>query len=267
MIKNRDDVKPYVFESFNEVTQNSGDVKVFEFTQLDIHNKNARGETHQKTIKQERIVAREKQFKINDIVKEYRGFKDQEEREYEDKVEEEVQRRLEAIKEEAFKVGYEEGVNQGREEVFEQMRGIVDQKIDDLNGMINDVLATHEEIVSNQKKQIYQLVRNLSKWVILRELKDDGKYVERLLEKLVHEIQTKRNLLVQVGAEDFSQMEDVLNHLQSKLGELTNVRVEVNHKVATRGIIVESENGIIDATIEEQFEALDKLFEDVIANQ
>jgi flagellar assembly protein FliH len=35
--------------------------------------------------------------------------------------------------------------------------------------------------------------------------------------------------------------------------------------VQSRGIVIESENGIINATMEEQFKSLDKLFEDVLA--
>src|SRR5690606_28972709 len=124
---------------------------------------------------------------------------------------------------------------------------------------------TQEEILLAQKKEMYHLLRNLSKWIILRELKDDGQYVERLLEKLLYETQSRNNLLIQVNSQDFAQMEDVLAHLQAKLGELKNVRVEIDPHVLTRGIVVESENGIINATMEEQFKSLDKLFDEVIA--
>jgi flagellar assembly protein FliH len=60
-------------------------------------------------------------------------------------------------------------------------------------------------------------------------------------------------------------MPEILEHVQGRLGEMKNVRIEIDSSVTTRGIIVESENGIINATMEEQFKSLDKLFEDVLS--
>ena len=129
--------------------------------------------------------------------------------------------------------------------------------------MINDVLVLKEEIVNNQKQDLYNLVRNLTKWVILRELKEDGEYITRLLEKLVTEIQTKANLLVQVDQKSFEGMEDVLETVQERIGTLKNVRVEVDYDIDGQGIIIDSDNGIINGTFEEQMISLDKLFESV----
>lgn len=265
MVKQFNEVTDYQFQSFTEVEDGSSDVKLFEFKPLLTEIQKATRPEFQKTIKAERTFAKSSQFKVNPIVEQFRGLKNQEEQEYEDRVEDEVKRRVQAIQDEAFKAGFEEGVNQGREEIFDQMRNAVDQKLENFNAMVTDVLKTQEEILANQKKEIYQLLRNLSKWIVLRELDEDGKYVERLLEKLLLEMQSRNNLLIQVNPNDFSKMPDVLEHVQSRLGELKNVRVEIDNSVKTKGIIVESENGIINATMEEQFKNLDKLFEDVLA--
>ena len=107
-------------------------------------------------------------------------------------------------------------------------------------------------------------MKNLTKWITLKELENDGKYLERLMEKLLLEIQSRSNLLIQVNMNDFQKMPEVLEVVQSKLGELKNVRVEVDPAILTRGIILESDNGIINATMEEQFKSLDKLFEEVL---
>lgn len=265
MVKQTANVTDYQFQSFNEIEEGSNGVKLFEFKPLLSEVQVASRPEFQKTIKAERTFAKSTQFKVNPIVEQFRGLKDQEEREYEDRVEEEVQRRVQMIQDDAFKAGFEEGINQGREEIFQQMRKTVDQKLENFSDMITDVLNTQEEILSNQKTEIYQLLRNLSKWIVLRELNEDGKYIERLLEKLLLEMQSRNNLLIQVNPADFSKMPEVLEHVQSRLGELKNVRVEIDSSVKTKGIIVESENGIINAAMEEQFKNLDKLFEDVLA--
>ena len=265
MVKSTAEVTEYQFQSFTEIEEGAESVKLFEFKPLLTAAQTIEKSEFQRVIKTEREFAKNSQFKVNPIVEQFRGLRDQEDREYENRVEEEVKRRVAEIQDEAFKAGFEEGVNQGREEIFEQMRSAVDEKLEDFAHMVTSVLKTQEEILAKQKTEMYQLLRNLSKWIVLRELQEDGKYIERLLERLLLEMQVRHNLLIQVNVDDFANMPEVLKHVEGRLGELKNVRIEIDSSVKSRGIVVESENGIINATMEEQFKSLDKLFEDVLA--
>jgi flagellar assembly protein FliH len=264
MVKEYSGVEEYKFKNFTDTDSKADEVTPFEFKPLLRSGMTVERNEFQKIIKEERNHAKTNQFKINPIVEKHRGLKDQEEQEYEAAVEKEVARRVAIIQDDAFKIGFDEGVNQGREEIFNEMRSVVDQKLDNFSQMVTEVLKTQDEILSVQKKEIYQLLRNLTKWIIIRELKEDGKYIERLLEKLLLEIQARNNLLIQVNPTDFNGMPEILSHVQMRLGELKNVRVEIDSAVLTSGMIVESDNGIINATMEEQFKSLDKLFEDVL---
>lgn len=264
MVKQYSDVEEYKFKNFTDEDVEADKVTLFEFKPLLSSSHAVAKSEFQKVIRGERAHAKHGQFKINPIVEKYRGLKDQEEQEYLEAVEKEVVKRVLAIQDEAFKAGFEEGINQGREEIFNEMRSVVDQKLDNFTQMVTEVLKTQDEILTQQKKEIYILLRNLTKWIIIRELKEDGKYIERLLEKLLLEIQARNNLLIQVNPSDFGGMPEVLAHVQSRLGELKNVRVEIDSAILTSGMIVESDNGIINATMEEQFKSLDKLFEDVL---
>jgi flagellar assembly protein FliH len=264
MVKHVGEVTDYQFQALHDAEKDSHIVRTFEFKPISKLNENHRNEEFQKIIKIERTHAKEKSFKISPIVEEHRGLRDQEEYEYEMRVRSEVEKRVREIQEEAYRAGFDEGVAAGREEIFDEMRNVVDQKLDNFSEMVHAVLRTQDDMMSKQKQEIYVLIKNLTKWIILRELKEDGKYVERLLEKILLEIQARTNFLIQVNENDFSDMPEVLEHIQKKLGELKNVRIEIDNQIKSQGMIVESENGIINATMEEQFKNLDKLFEDVI---
>lgn len=264
MAKTKYEVEDYQFTSFNNAGEKAHLVTNFEFQPIAKLTSKLKTDEYQKVIQIERRMAKENKFKINPIVEKHRGMIDQEEAEYQKRIEIEVQKRVEAIQEDAYRAGFEEGVNQGREEIFEEMRNVVDQRLDNVTQMVHEVLKTQEDLMTKQQKEIYSLIKSLTKWIILRELKDDGHYVERLLEKLIMEIQTKNNLLIQVNSENFKEIPEVLEHIKVRLGEISNVRVEIDSQISSYGMIIESENGIIDATLEEQFKSLDKLFEDVL---
>lgn len=255
------EVQEYSFAQF-EQRDNDSKVKSFEFKDF---KKTAPkvSEEHERVIKIERQLAHEKQFQIAPIVEEFRGMSAQAAREREIRIAEEVEKRIALIKEEAYQAGREQGIEQGREEILQQMSVEVEEKIAYFTEMIHEVLAMKTEIIERQKREIFVMMRNLVKWIILRELKEDGQYINRLLEKLVVEIGSKEHLLIQVDEKSFEAMPEVLEILQRKLGEFTNVRVEIDYSMERPGIILDSQNGIINASLDQQFANLDKLFESV----
>ena len=254
------EVEEYEFRSFSSAPL-SGEVVDFEFENLE-------GKSISQIEKERKIVPievrdrKQKNFDISPIVRHHRGMHDEEDREKEARVADEVAKRVAKIEEDAFKKGYEAGMEQGRQDVYDQTRASSDEKLITLAEMISDTLSTKEEILKQQKNQLYTLIKNLTKWIIMRELKDDGQYIERLLEKLILESQEKANLLIQVDQKHFEQMPEVLERVQAKLGHFTNVRVETDYDIQQTGIVIESKNGIINGDLE-QFKSLDKIFESV----
>ena len=256
------EVTDYEFQSFSSSTIPAGDVTNFEFSEIGKLDP-LKEEKHQEVIKIERTHAEKSDFKIAPIVREHRGISTQILKERELRIEQEVERRVQEVRDEAYSAGFNEGVNNGREEVFNQNRASSEEKLQNLTSMIVEVLGTRSDLLLNQKKQVYSLVRMLTKWVILRELKDDGAYIENLLEKLIVEMQTKSNLLVHVDEKSFEQMPEVLKVVQEKVGELSNIRVEIDYDIDGPGIVLECDKGILNGTINEQMKSLDKLFETV----
>src|SRR5690606_38272934 len=93
---------------------------------------------------------------------------------------------------------------------------------------------------------------------------DNKDYITRLLEKLILEINTRSNLVIRVNESSFENITDIIGIVENKLGVLTNVRVEKHLDMDKPGIILESENGIIEGSIEAQFSSLDRIFESVL---
>lgn len=262
IVSENENAKDYVFHSFDGSKTFDGNIKNVELKSLESAHKIMSPE-HQKVIKVERQLSEEIKFNISPIVKQYRGINEQEKAEKDQFIEEQVERRLGRLKEEAYKAGYEEGMQRGHHDIIEQTKEEAISRLVALETMIQSALQTEGEILKNQKDELYRLIKTLAKWIILRELKDDGEYVVRLLEKLITEIGTRDHLLIQVNKNDFEKMPEILAAVEGKIGKLTNIRFECDHEVHAHGIVVESLNSIIRGTIDEQFKNLDKLFEGV----
>ncbi len=260
--KPNSNIESYEFAEFEGSLDESGKVRDYEikdFREIQVQEE----KKLQPTIKSERSFAKQRQFNISPVVEHYRGLKDQEEREYEERISKEVLVKLAEYKQKAYDEGYAKGQEKGYQEVKESLEEESKEKIAELEGYIKNTHNQRLELLKHEKAQIYEVVRTLTKWVILRELEDDGAYLERLLEKLILEVQEKSNLLLRVNKDYFERMPDVIEMVESKIGELTNTRVELLSESDfdfEKGLILESESGVINGTLKEQLDNIDKLF-------
>lgn len=255
------DVSDYVFEPLSFSSSDSEAHSATNYQFKEIEKGKFERERHETLIKKERVAAKENNFRIAPIVQEHRGLLKQEQTERELQINDEVERRLNVYKEEAYQAGLQQGIAQGRDEIFMQTKEEVERKLEMVSEMTNNILSHQSEILETYKKEIYGVVKNLSKWVILRELSDDGQYLERLLEKLILDINSKSNLLIKVGADNVQRMDSIFDVVQGKVGQFQNVRLVVDDNLDQFGLVVESDNGILNAEFKEQMIALDQLFE------
>ena len=214
-------------------------------------------------IKRERLSAEESGFRIMPAVELHRGMRAQAQREHQEQVKREVEGELSRHREQAWQEGRADGEQAGREAMARELRGQMEQEIAKLADHVKKVQEQERELLLSQKHKVCELIKTLVKWVILRELKNDDNYLERLLEKLIVELNAKSHLLVKVSPENFDQASSLMEILKTQFLQINNTRVEVMHQdwgFPEKGIVLESENGILDGTLKTQFSQLNKLF-------
>lgn len=202
-------------------------------------------------------------FAVSPLVSAHLGVDARREREREERIEADVASRVAGLADEAFERGLAEGREAGKREVYERTREASEEKIERLTEVVSAVMGEKEALLRREKVEVCRLVRDLVKWIVLRELEGDGEYVMRLLEKLVKEVGAGQRLLVQVGREQFDRMPEMLELVRGAVGGLGNVRIEVDYDIEGKGVVIESENSVLSGVLEDQFAALDRLFETV----
>ncbi len=217
-------------------------------------------------IRLEREFEAASSFNIDEVIKEHRGLNRQAEEDYQNAVAQEVERRVSALEKEAYEKGFEKGLAEGHEKAYTEAKVEFDHKLDECANRIEQIQTDSLEILSKAKDDAYRMVKNLTKWVILKEV-DEKYYLARLLEKLIHEINSKSNLVLHVNQDSFGYIPEVIKIVERKVGRLTNVRVESDLDMKFNGIKLESENTVIDGSLEAQFETIDRLFQNVGLNE
>lgn len=236
------------------------EVKEFEFEKLDV-NKNPKRTIDSETIRVERHLASRSDFKVDSRVKEYRGLSSQEEEDFQSRLSAAIEIKYEEISKKAYAEGLELGKEVGRKEAFEEASSALEVNLNKMMEMLEDINLQKQELLSNSQKEVYSVIKNISKWVALKEIKDDEtNYLKSLLSKLIAEINTKNSLSLKVSQSTYELMPNVIKALEEKVGTLENIKCEISSEVQNEGIILESTNGIVDASIEAQFSMIDKIF-------
>lgn len=213
-------------------------------------------------IRQERESESKTAFTIDKRVRDHRGISNQEDSDYEKRVSAEVEARIEKLQKEAFEAGFNAGQEEGHKLAYEEAKEQSEAHVDQMIEIVSNLQSQTQSILAQNRDDVYRVVRNLTKWIILKEV-DEKYYLSRLLEKLVNEINTKSNLTIRVNESSFGYMPEIIKVIERKVGVLTNIRTEVDLNLGESGIILESENAIIDGSLEAQMKSLDELFENV----
>jgi flagellar assembly protein FliH len=177
-----------------------------------------------------------------------------------------VNRRLEAAYQDAYQQGLDLGKEEGKVQAYAEHQESLAQNIETFANSIEQMKSQGDKLIEKNRHDIYEFVKRFTKWIILKEI-NEKVYLEGLLEKLILELNSRKNLLIKVGRANFSQMPDVIQAVEARLGSLSNVRVEIVPEINHPGIILESENGLIDGSMEGVFHNIDKIFEQVLKHE
>ncbi len=267
MVKNRDaEIRSFEFSDLqsSHVVSNGG-FQPFTFGEINKTPFN-KEKTSEDQLRQERSFEENTSFRIDDVVRQSRGLSRQEQNDLQTKIEAEVQIRLKKAYEEAYQEGLKQGQEAGKAEAAAHFEEELQAKLTELKQTISDLQAQCQTQVTNNRQEIYEFVKRFSKWIILKEI-DPKVYLDQLLEKLILELNARKNLIIKVGREFSPEMPEIIKAVESRIGTLQNVRVEIVPELKRPGIILESENGLIDGSLEGVFQNIDKIFEQVITHE
>ncbi len=216
------------------------------------------------TLRLERGFEKKGNFRIDEVVRDSRGHARQEQSDLELRIQSEVKRRLEALQKEAFEQGLEEGRAEGKQQAYAEHQELLAAQTGAFSQVIEAVKQTSGDLLEANKAEVYEFVKRFTKWIVLKEV-DSKAYLEDLLEKLILEQGARKNLIVKVGKKNFKDMPEIIRQVEARLGQLSNVRVEIVPELKQPGIVLESENGLIDGSLESVFKNIDKVFEQVVS--
>ncbi len=152
-----------------------------------------------------------------------------------------------AIKEEAKKEGYEEGLASAKND------------IEDLKSKFTEFFNYKTEVYEKVSDCIYEVSMEIARKIINKQVETDKEYIISMIKGVVEEIhKTENKITLKVMPKDVEIVRDKISEIFS--GEYFEAKISVipDNEIKEGGVIVETSNGLIDATLETQLSIIEK---------
>lgn len=166
-----------------------------------------------------------------------------------DKQQQEFETRLQEETKKAFDAGKKEGVEESeaqKKEELEQIKMHYFEAISKLDGSSQE----YQDSLLGIEKELSSIAIDIAKEVIAKDIEKSSKTVALKLAKvLMHDLKEASKAKIKVNPADYE-------FVKSKMGEDAKISITADKMITKGGVIILSDSGNIDGTIESRFNAL-----------
>lgn len=166
----------------------------------------------------------------------------------------------EKILEEAKSEGYKEGLNKGYNDGYS--KAILDSKeeahkiIEEANQYLDGIYAEVNNYIEKSKEDIINLAIEIAKEVLKSELSISNEAIINCAQKALSKVKQKSNIILKTSINDYKIIKLRQQELEQFIDSSSTLIIVADSKLKNGDIFIETNNGIIDATIETQLKTI-----------
>jgi flagellar assembly protein FliH len=158
-------------------------------------------------------------------------------------------------REQGFEVGYNEGVARAEAAVVERLAMA--------ESLVAQVREAREQALASCERDLVELAFQIAEKVVRQRVVADPDATIGVLEHALRKAFVRDGLTVLCNPADLERLSGASELLQTRVGSLTGLSLIGDRRISQGGVVVRTDAGDIDATIESQLERLrDLLFDE-----
>ena len=154
----------------------------------------------------------------------------------------EVHQACEIIKKQAFDAGYEQGLKQFNEQII----------------FFEDAVR---ELKVETQQQLLPLVLKAAKKIVGEQIKLHPETIISIIQQTIKPVVTHHQIRLYVNKSDKATVDAEKNEIKKLFEKLEIFTIEENNELEPGSCIIETENGVINASLENQWRAMESAFQ------
>jgi len=150
-------------------------------------------------------------------------------------------------REEAFEAARRAGMEAGKAEMAAQ--------IANLQALLDEVAGLRRQILEHSVEDVATATMEIAQRLLRRELSVGIGDIEGLVREILTDLRADDEIIVQIAPEDDRLMREGYPSLLAHVGRKASLRMEPSANITPGGVIIETNFGTVDATVEARFDA------------
>lgn len=201
-------------------------------------------------------------FRVDKIVAEYVGIDELEKESQKKEVAIQALNLSKAIQEKAYNEAYALGLEEGRANAYEEEKARFEAEMKKILDLIESIKASKTDIYKDNEKQIVNLCFYVAKRLLMKEVEANEDYIKSLIKKSLEMAQSDEEVTIRVSPQDKFWLDKHADSVFKDLNLDPTTRIEEDQNISRGGVIIETNHGVIDATVEQRLEKLETILKD-----
>ena len=198
-------------------------------------------------------------FRVDKIVAEYVGIDELEKESQQKEIAVQALKLSKDVQEKAYAEAYALGLVEGEKKAYDEEKERVNNELVHIKSLIDEIKVIKTNLMKENEKQIVNLCLYLAKRLMMKEVNTDEAYIQGLIKKSLEMAQSDEEVTIRVSSEDNLWIEKHHDTIFKELNLDSSTKVEADESISRGGVIIETNHGVIDATIEQRFDKLESI--------
>lgn len=185
--------------------------------------------------------------------------------------EEEIENKKEKVLAEAEEEGYQAGLKKGRESGREEGYDNVKQEFADLLEEVQEKVDVFQQKVSSReedmKDELVELAIAISEKIVEQELSSNKEVLENMIKKKLKLLEEGETLKLRVHPGNLELVKEIKKDLIVTSGYIEEIKIVADDDINDNGVIIETDFGGLDATINTQLKKIKDELSEVSQNE
>ena len=170
----------------------------------------------------------------------------------------EVSEKLALLEQEAYEKGFAQGQKDG-ETIGRKKYEILHQRLEKVIKGLEKEIAEH---VLSLEPQLFSLIKLMVEKLVLKEVSTHPEVIRAVLREALGHVVEQARVKIRLHPDDTEFLEEVLPSLKEELSRIREFEVVPDANLKRGGCLLETDFGLVDATLERRWQELLKRLED-----
>lgn len=167
--------------------------------------------------------------------------------------------RLEELANEAKQKGYQEGFDKGKQDALLEIELDCKEKLEQAQNLLHQAYEQKETIISEAEPFLLEISTVIASQIIKHELEINPDRLIDLIKQHILRFKEKEFITICVHPDDFEFIQAQRDHLIAVVNGETEIKIIPDHSVSSKGCIIRTAYGSVDARIDTQIEEIKKV--------